>query len=103
VVGDDQPRRPARRAAVPRSLPDALLRLRAGDRVRRAARAEARAGARYHVVGSVLFGVGWAVADVCPGPIAAQLGQGVAWSLATTGGLVLGVWLFLQRAESAEG
>jgi hypothetical protein len=29
--------------------------------------------------------------------------QGVAWSLATTGGLVLGVWLFLQRAESAGG
>lgn len=54
--------------------------------------------AREHVFGSVLFGVGWAVADVCPGPIAAQLGQGVAWSLATTGGLVLGVWLFLQRA-----
>ncbi len=53
--------------------------------------------AREHVFGSVLFGVGWAVADVCPGPIAAQLGQGVAWSLATTGGLVLGVWLFLQR------
>ena len=46
---------------------------------------------REHVVGSVLFGVGWAVADVCPGPIAAQLGQGMAWSLATTGGLVLGV------------
>ena len=48
----------------------------------------------------MLFGVGWAVADVCPGPIAAQLGQGVAWSLATTGGLVLGVWLFLQRARA---
>jgi uncharacterized membrane protein YedE/YeeE len=56
------------------------------------------APAREHVFGSVLFGVGWAVADVCPGPVAAQLGQGVAWSLATTGGLVLGVWLFLQRA-----
>lgn len=54
--------------------------------------------ARHHVAGSVLFGVGWAVADVCPGPIAAQLGQGVAWSLATTGGLVLGVWLYLRRA-----
>ena len=54
--------------------------------------------AREHVFGSVLFGVGWAVADVCPGPIAAQLGQGMAWSLATAGGLVLGVWLFLQGA-----
>ena len=53
---------------------------------------------REHVVGSVLFGVGWAVADVCPGPIAAQLGQGMAWSLATTGGLVLGVLVHLRRA-----
>jgi len=53
---------------------------------------------RDHVVGSVLFGVGWAVADACPGPIAAQLGQGMAWSLATAGGLMLGVWIFLRRA-----
>jgi uncharacterized membrane protein YedE/YeeE len=52
---------------------------------------------RRHVVGSLLFGAGWAIADACPGPIAAQLGQGVAWSLATTVGLVLGVWLFLRR------
>ena len=42
---------------------------------------------RRHVAGSVLFGTGWAVADACPGPIAAQLGQGVPWALATTGGL----------------
>jgi uncharacterized membrane protein YedE/YeeE len=39
---------------------------------------------RRHVVGSVLFGIGWGVANVCPGPIAAQLGQGVAWSVCTT-------------------
>jgi hypothetical protein len=52
---------------------------------------------RRHVVGSLLFGAGWAIADACPGPIAAQLGQGVAWSLATAAGLVLGVWLFLRR------
>ena len=52
---------------------------------------------RRHVVGSVMFGVGWGVADACPGPIAAQLGQGVPWALATTAGLVLGVWLYLRR------
>jgi uncharacterized membrane protein YedE/YeeE len=52
---------------------------------------------RRHVAGSVLFGIGWAVADACPGPIAAQLGQGVAWSLATTAGVVLGIWVFLRR------
>ncbi len=56
---------------------------------------------RRHVVGSLLFGAGWAIADACPGPIAAQLGQGVAWSLATTVGLVLGVWLFLRRQPAA--
>lgn len=62
---------------------------------------------RRHIVGSVLFGVGWAVADVCPGPIAAQLGQGVAWSVATAVGLVVGIlvaaqpraWALRQRVE----
>jgi uncharacterized membrane protein YedE/YeeE len=53
---------------------------------------------RRHVVGSLLFGAGWAIADACPGPIAAQLGQGVFWSVATALGLVFGVWLFLRRA-----
>jgi uncharacterized membrane protein YedE/YeeE len=57
--------------------------------------------ARRHVVGSVLFGAGWAIADVCPGPIAAQLGQGVAWSLATAAGVVAGIWLFLRRRVAA--
>ena len=48
---------------------------------------------REHIVGSVLFGTGWAVADACPGPIAAQLGQGVPWALATAAGLMFGVYL----------
>jgi uncharacterized protein len=52
---------------------------------------------RRHVVGSVLFGIGWAVADACPGPIATQLGQGVWWSLATIAGLVIGLRLAGRR------
>src|SRR4051794_22068293 len=52
---------------------------------------------RNHVVGSVIFGVGWAVADACPGPIATQLGQGVAWSLFTMAGVAAGIWLALRR------
>ena len=56
---------------------------------------------RRHFVGSVVFGVGWALADACPGPIATQLGQGVPWALCTTAGLVLGVWLFLRREARA--
>ena len=58
---------------------------------------------RRHIVGSVLFGIGWAVADVCPGPIAAQLGQGVPWALATLVGLVGGLLLFNRRSAVASG
>jgi uncharacterized membrane protein YedE/YeeE len=56
---------------------------------------------RRHVAGSVLFGTGWAVADVCPGPIAAQLGQGVPWALATAAGLVIGVLVYVRRSAVA--
>jgi uncharacterized membrane protein YedE/YeeE len=55
--------------------------------------------ARRHIVGSVIFGLGWGVADACPGPIATQLGQGIAWSLWTLAGVVIGVALFLRRRE----
>jgi hypothetical protein len=57
--------------------------------------------ARRHVVGSVVFGAGWAIADSCPGPIAAQLGQGVPWSPFTLVGVGLGVWLALRRQDPA--
>jgi len=49
---------------------------------------------RRHVAGSVLFGIGWGVSGACPGPIATQLGQGIAWGIPTTVGLVLGILLF---------
>jgi uncharacterized membrane protein YedE/YeeE len=58
---------------------------------------------RRHIAGSLLFGIGWAVADACPGPIAAQLGQGMAWAAFTFVGMLGGVWLFLRRgAEETE-
>ncbi len=56
---------------------------------------------RRHIVGSVLFGVGWAVADACPGPIVTQLGQGIVWSLFTIAGVAAGIWLFLRWQPSA--
>jgi len=56
---------------------------------------------RRHIAGSVLFGTGWALADACPGPIATQLGQGIAWSLFTLVGVVVGIWVFLRRQPSA--
>jgi uncharacterized membrane protein YedE/YeeE len=58
--------------------------------------------ARRHVVGSVIFGVGWGVADACPGPVATQVGQGIAWGLCTLAGVLLGVYLFMRRSEETE-
>lgn len=52
---------------------------------------------RRHIAGSLLFGIGWAVADACPAPIAAQIGQGVPWAVFTLTGVAFGVWLFLRR------
>lgn len=54
---------------------------------------------RGHVTGSVIFGAGWAVSASCPGPIAAQLGQGVYWSLFTMLGIVFGIRLYLWHQE----
>jgi uncharacterized protein len=52
-----------------------------------------------HVVGAALFGLGWAVTDSCPAPIAAQLAQGVTWSLATIAGVLLGIEIYFRRQE----
>jgi uncharacterized membrane protein YedE/YeeE len=57
---------------------------------------------RRHIVGSLVFGIGWGIADACPGPIATQLGQGVWWSVFTLAGVLIGVRIFLRRAEDTE-
>ena len=51
------------------------------------------------LAGAALFGIGWGVADACPGPIAAQVGEGIAWGLCTFVGVVVGVYLFLRRNQ----
>jgi uncharacterized membrane protein YedE/YeeE len=57
---------------------------------------------RSHVAGSVLFGVGWAITDACPGPTAAQLGSGRVLALAVAAGIVVGVRLQPALAHRAE-
>jgi uncharacterized membrane protein YedE/YeeE len=52
---------------------------------------------RRHLLGALLFGLGWGVADACPAPIAAQLGQGVGWAVFTAVGAVLGILAYLKR------
>lgn len=55
--------------------------------------------ARHHVAGAALFGLGWAVADSCPAPIAAQLTQGVLWSLFTIAGVFIGILGYFRWQE----
>lgn len=57
---------------------------------------------RRHVVGSVIFGVGWGISGACPGPIATQVGQGIWWSLFTLLGVVVGVYVFMSRSSIGE-
>ena len=54
---------------------------------------------RNHVVGSLLFGLGWSVANTCPGPIAVQLGRGEFSGGFTAVGLLAGI--ALRDAASA--
>ena len=56
---------------------------------------------RRHLAGSAMFGLGWAIADTCPGPVAAQLGQGLPWALCTAAGITGGVLLFQARRRAA--
>ena len=58
--------------------------------------------ARRHIQGSIVFGIGWGVADACPGPIATQVGQGIVWGLFLLGGVLVGVYLFLRAHEETE-
>jgi uncharacterized membrane protein YedE/YeeE len=51
---------------------------------------------RRHVFGSLIFGLGWGISAACPGPIAAQVGQGIPWALFTLAGAAAGVLMFLR-------
>lgn len=44
-------------------------------------------------IGSALFGVGWGLSGVCPGPAIAGLGTGNLQLLWVLGGLAAGAWL----------
>ena len=46
------------------------------------------------LVGGGLFGVGWAMTGMCPGPIFVNLGEGKLYALAALAGALTGTWLF---------
>ena len=49
---------------------------------------------RGNIVGGVLFGVGWSIAGMCPGPIFVNIGEGKVYALAALAGALVGAGMF---------
>ncbi|RME88825.1 MAG: hypothetical protein D6767_09540 [Candidatus Hydrogenedentota bacterium] len=49
---------------------------------------------KYHVIGGLIAGAGWALTGACPGPALAQIGYGTLAGLFTFAGIMLGVYLY---------
>jgi uncharacterized membrane protein YedE/YeeE len=49
---------------------------------------------RGNVVGGVIFGIGWSIAGMCPGPIFVNIGEGKVYALAALAGALTGTALF---------
>ncbi len=55
---------------------------------------ELKPGHRGNVVGGVLFGIGWSIAGMCPGPILVNIGEGKVYALAAFAGALIGAGVF---------
>jgi uncharacterized membrane protein YedE/YeeE len=60
---------------------------------------ELKALNRGTVVGSLLFGVGWSLTGMCPGPILVNIGEGKVYALAALAGALTGAALFGRTYE----
>ena len=48
---------------------------------------------RGNVAGGVLFGIGWSIAGMCPGPIVVNIGEGKLYAIAALAGALTGAAL----------
>ena len=49
---------------------------------------------RGSVVGGLLFGIGWSIAGMCPGPILVNIGEGKVYAFAALAGALVGAGAF---------
>ena len=49
---------------------------------------------RGNIAGSVLFGIGWSIAGMCPGPMLVNIGEGKIYAVAALAGALAGAGLF---------
>jgi uncharacterized membrane protein YedE/YeeE len=57
---------------------------------------------RGNVAGGILFGVGWSLAGMCPGPVLVNIGEGKVYALAALGGALVGAASFGTLYESLQ-
>ena len=58
---------------------------------------------RGNLVGGALFGVGWALTGMCPGPIFVNLGEGKLYALPVLAGALVGTWLYGKTRAKVQG
>ncbi len=51
-------------------------------------------GHRGNVYGGILFGIGWSITGMCPGPILVNIGEGKLYALAALAGTLVGASAF---------
>ena len=59
---------------------------------------------RGNIAGGLLFGIGWSMAGMCPGPILVNIGEGKIYALAALAGALVGAAILggvYQRLQSA--
>jgi len=47
---------------------------------------------RGNLLGGIVFGIGWAITGMCPGPIIVNIGEGKLYALAALAGALLGAY-----------
>ena len=55
---------------------------------------EAKPLHRGNLTGGILFGIGWSITGMCPGPILVNIGEGKVYALAALAGALAGAGLF---------
>ena len=51
---------------------------------------------RGNAIGGVLFGIGWSITGMCPGPILVNVGEGKVYAIAALAGALIGAGAFGQ-------
>ncbi|HET7738439.1 MAG TPA: DUF6691 family protein [Tepidiformaceae bacterium] len=55
---------------------------------------ESRPGHRGNLWGGLLFGTGWAITGMCPGPVLVNVGEGKLYAIAALAGVLVGASAF---------